>query len=138
MNVDPYRHPRLRRRLLLVLVAEDRIHVALRSLRRIEAWDVALVMFALVAIVVHSWVAFTLLCALIVLKIAMWFSERRRFALSEISDQWSATSSLRLALTRSDSHGLSIAGVLRISVGSGLDGSETSSTCVPVTSEPRP
>src|SRR4051812_48567879 len=55
-----------------------------------------------------------------------------------VNPQWSATSSLRLALTRSDSQGLCIAGVASTSVGTGLAGSETSSTWVPVTSEPLP
>jgi hypothetical protein len=59
-------------------------------------------------------------------------------AFSEISDQWSATSSLRLALTRSDSHGLCIAGVVSTSVGTGFPGSETSTTWVPVMSDPLP
>jgi HJR/Mrr/RecB family endonuclease len=86
VSVDLYHHPRLRRPLLILFVAEDRLRVALRRLRRVGGWDVALVVFALLAVVVRSWTTVLLLSLLIALKAAMWLAEERRFGLSGISE----------------------------------------------------
>lgn len=86
MSVDLYRHPRLRRRLLTLFVVEDRLNVALRRLRRVNGWDVALVVYALLAVVVRSWATVLLLSLLIAFKAAMWLAEQRRFGLSRISE----------------------------------------------------
>jgi restriction system protein len=72
--------------LLLVFVAEDRLGVALRRLRRVSGWDVALAVFVLLAVVVRSWTTVLLLSLLIALKVAMWLAEQRRFGLSRISE----------------------------------------------------
>ena len=75
MSVDLYRYPTLRRRLFGLLLVELRLQAALRSLRRVSAWNVALVVFMLLAILVHSWTALVLLAVLAALQVGMWYAE---------------------------------------------------------------
>jgi HJR/Mrr/RecB family endonuclease len=70
----------------MVFVVEDRLNVALRRLRRVSGWDVALVAFALLAVVMRSWTSVLLLSLLIMLKAAMWLAEQGRFGLARISE----------------------------------------------------
>jgi restriction system protein len=84
VSVDLYRYPTLRRRLFGLLLVELRLQAALRSLRRVSAWNVALVVFMLLAILVHSWTALVLLAVLAALQVGMWYAEQRRDTLSGI------------------------------------------------------
>src|SRR3954469_23073688 len=86
MAVDPYRLPRLRRAVVSTMALELRLQRSVRAVRDADAWTVAGIVLAVLALSLHSWIELTALVAVLLLKVAAELVDWRRHALVRVEE----------------------------------------------------